>query len=62
MERLIKTGRVAVKTAREIGPSRLGIGFEKLDRKTFEPENAYDLVAQMGVHYVRLQSGWQRTE
>ena len=42
--------------------TRLGLGFEKLDRKVFEPEKAYDLVAATGVKYVRLQSGWQRTE
>ena len=62
MERLIKRGHVQVKDAKQIGMSRLGVGFEKLDRKVFDPENAYDLVAEMGVHYVRLQSGWQRTE
>ncbi|MBQ8081033.1 MAG: beta-galactosidase [Clostridia bacterium] len=62
MERLIRNGQVRIKNAKQIGPSRLGIGFEKLDRKVFEPENAYDLVGEMGVHYVRLQSGWQRTE
>lgn len=62
MERLIKKGQLTVENAAAIGPSRLGIGFEKLDRRAFEPEKAYDLVAELGVHYVRIQSGWQRTE
>ena len=62
MERLLKAGRVAPRDARQIGLSRLGIGFEKLDRAVFDPEPAYDLVGRMGVHFVRLQSGWQRTE
>ncbi|MBQ9263920.1 MAG: beta-galactosidase [Clostridia bacterium] len=62
MERLIPTGRVQLKNARQIGFSRLGVGFEKLDREAFDPQNAYDPVAALGVHYVRLQSGWQRTE
>lgn len=62
MERLIENGQIKIKNARQIGPSRLGIGFEKLDRKAFDPTNAYDPVGDMGVHYVRLQSGWQRTE
>ena len=62
MERLIPAGQVAVRSARQIGPSRLGVGLEKLDRNVFDPRNAYDPVAEMGVHYVRLQSGWQRTE
>lgn len=62
MERLKKIGRVQTGNAAEIGPSKLGIGFEKLDRRAFEPEKAYDLVANLGVHYVRIQSGWMRTE
>jgi hypothetical protein len=45
------------------GPSPLlGIGFEKLDRDVFDPEKAYDKLAAIGIKYVRLQSGWQRTE
>ena len=62
MERLEKVCQLVSRSACEIGPSRLGIGFEKLDRGAFEPEKAYDLVAGLGVHYVRIQSGWQRTE
>ena len=41
---------------------RLGIGFEKLDRAVFEPERAYKKLEQLGVKWVRLQSGWARTE
>ena len=62
MERLTQIGRVKPASAAEIGWSRLGVGFEKLDRKAFDPAAAYDQVAQLGVHYVRIQSGWQRTE
>ena len=62
MERLQKIGHLKAASAQEIGWSRLGVGFEKLDRKAFDPENAYQLVGDLGVHYVRLQSGWQRTE
>lgn len=40
MERLIKVGKVKAKKASEIKSSRLGIGFEKLDRAVFNPENA----------------------
>jgi len=54
--------QIKVKNAAAIGLSRLGIGFEKLDRGAFEPEKAYDLVGDLGIHYVRIQSGWQRTE
>lgn len=62
MERLTRVAALRPLSAKEIGPSRLGIGFEKLDRFAFDPEPAYDQVAELGVHYVRLQSGWQRTE
>lgn len=62
MERLSKTGRVAVKKAADMPRSRLGIGFEKLDRAVFEPSKAYDKIAALGVKWIRLQSGWQRTE
>jgi polysaccharide biosynthesis protein PslG len=62
MERLIITGRVVPKAAGEIKKSRIGIGFEKLDRNVFDPEKAYDSVAALGVKFVRIQSGWQRTE
>ena len=42
--------------------SRLGLGLEKLDRNVFDPLPAFDLLSASGVRYVRLQSGWQRTE
>lgn len=62
MERLRKIGRITPKKSVEIGRSRIGLGFEKLDRDVFDPEKAYDHVAQLGVKWARLQSGWQRTE
>ena len=60
MERLIRTGRLTPR--RGAGHPRLGIGLEKLDRNVFDPRPAYDPIAALGVRYVRLQSGWQRTE
>lgn len=62
MDRLIRTGSVKPKTAAEVGFSRLGIGFEKLDRNVFDPEKAYEKLAKIGVKWVRIQSGWERTE
>ncbi|MCI8332821.1 MAG: hypothetical protein HFE78_08365 [Clostridiales bacterium] len=62
MERMIKIGRVMQKNAAEIAASRFGIGFEKLDRDVFNPENAYDKLAALGVKWVRIQSGWARSE
>ena len=62
MERLIKIGKIVPKKASEIKNSRIGIGFEKLDRKIFDPEKAYDKLADIGAKWVRIQSGWERTE
>ena len=62
MERLTNIGKVQGKDASSISHSRLGIGFEKLDRAVFEPHKAYDKIARLGVKWVRIQSGWARTE
>ena len=62
MERLILEGHVKAKSAAEVKTSRMGIGFEKLDRAVFDPEKAYDNLAELGVKWVRIQSGWARTE
>ena len=61
-EQLTEIGRIAPKSSAEIGKSKMGIGFEKLDRGVFDPEKAYDKLAKVGVKWVRIQSGWQRTE
>lgn len=62
MHRLKKIGKIAPKAASEVASSRLGIGFEKLDRDAFDPEKAYDKISRLGVKWVRIQSGWQKTE
>lgn len=62
MYRLKKTASLRSKSAAEIKSSRLGIGFEKLDRDAFDPEKAYDKLAAVGVKWVRIQSGWAKTE
>ena len=62
MQLLQKIGKIKQKHSSEIKTSKIGIGFEKLDRDIFDPENVYDYVAELGVKWARLQSGWQRTE
>lgn len=62
MERLIGDGRIAPKKSGEIRHSKIGLGFEKLDRDVFDPDKAYGFVEESGVKWARLQSGWQRTE
>ncbi len=55
-------GRVIPRPSSQGVSPLLGIGFEKLDRDVFDPEKAYDKLGAIGVKWVRLQSGWQRTE
>lgn len=62
MERLQKVGHIKPFHSLEIKHSKIGLGFEKLDRDVFDPEKAYDRVAEAGVKWVRIQSGWARTE
>lgn len=62
MERLIKTGKLTPKNSLQIKKSRIGIGFEKLDRDAFDPNKAYDKVFDIGIKWARIQSGWQKTE
>ena len=51
MERLIFESKLPVVSADKIPFSRLGIGFEKLDRDTFDPNKAYDKLAAIGVKH-----------
>lgn len=62
MDRLIKIGKVKPKRSIDIQTSKIGLGFEKLDRNVFDPVKAYPFVAQTGVKWARIQSGWMRTE
>lgn len=62
MTGLKRLGAVAPVHARDVRNSVWGLGFEKLDRNVFDPGKAYDKVAALGVKWVRIQSGWARTE
>ena len=62
MERLIFDSQMEFLSSDKISHSRVGIGFEKLDRDVFDPNKAYDKVAKTGIKPIRIQSGWARTE
>ena len=62
MSGLKRLGAVAPVQARDVRNSVWGLGFEKLDRNVFDPGKAYDKVAALGVKWIRIQSGWARTE
>jgi hypothetical protein len=55
-------GKLRTRGPKEIAASPLSVGMETLDRKMFEPEKTYALVAQLGAKWARLQTGWARTE
>lgn len=59
---LQRVGRVEPRASRSIAASRLSVGFETLDRRMFDPVRAYAPLAELGVKWARVQTGWARTE
>lgn len=55
-------GNVKPHTSSEISSSALGVGFETLDRKMFDPIKCYDSLNKLGVKWARCQTGWNRCE
>lgn len=55
-------GKLATRPATAIAASPLSVGFETLDRRMFDPERTYGHLAQLGVKWARVQTGWARTE
>jgi hypothetical protein len=55
-------GKIKPRTSQSIAASPLSIGFETLDRKMFDPERTYPHLAQLGVKWARVHTGWCRTE
>jgi len=55
-------GKVQPRPSAQIAASPLGIGFETLDRKMFNPEPVYPFLAEIGAKWARVQTGWSRCE
>lgn len=62
MKKLTEIGKIRPLGKNDEKNARFGIGLEKLDRNVFDPSKTYDRLADIGMKYVRLQSGWMRTE
>jgi hypothetical protein len=62
LQNMRKISTLQPKSSDQIIASPLGIGFETLDRDCFDPERCYDIVAASGVKWIRIQSGWTKTE
>ena len=58
-----KIGIIRTKNAQEIKYSKIGVGFECLDRKMwYDTEEVYQAATALGAKYARVQTGWYRTE
>ncbi len=57
-----KIGKVKPQKSDRSSSCRLGIGLEKLDRNLYDPTPCYEPLSELGVKWVRIQSGWCRTE
>ena len=56
-------GFLRPRPSREIAASKIGIGFECLDRKMWDDtDEVYRLVGELGVKHARVQTGWSRCE
>lgn len=55
-------GHVPSKSSRDIAESMVGIGFETLDRDTFDPFPIIPLLGKSGVKHARCQTGWIKCE
>ncbi len=62
MNRAMRIGKISWKSAEESSAERIGVGLEKLDRNLYDPEKCYNDLAAVGAKWVRIQSGWCRTE
>src|SRR5262249_24862130 len=55
-------GRIRTRPAKDIAASPISIGFETLDRESFDPARTYSHIAEWGARWARCQTGWCRSE
>ena len=55
-------GHIPGKSSRDIAESMVGVGFETLDRDTFDPFPIIPLLGKSGVKHARCQTGWIKCE
>lgn len=55
-------GKLKNRKTLDIESSRLGIGFECLDRDMWDAEQAWPVLEDLGVKWARVQTGWAVTE
>jgi polysaccharide biosynthesis protein PslG len=55
-------GKLKNRKSTEIGSSKLGVGFECLDRDMWDAEQAWPVLDDLGIKWARVQTGWAKTE
>ncbi|MEK6796385.1 MAG: cellulase family glycosylhydrolase [Spirochaetota bacterium] len=55
-------GKMTTRSSRVSDASRFSIGFECLDRKMFDDRKMYPNLANLGVKWARVQTGWSQCE
>lgn len=55
-------GKLKTRCSTEIASSRIGVGFECLDREMWDPNQAWPVINELGVKWARVQTGWARSE
>lgn len=55
-------GKLRTRKSVDISSSKLGVGFECLDRDMWNPNQAWPVLNELGVKWARVQTGWAKTE
>lgn len=55
-------GKLKTLKSKDITSSRLGVGFECLDRDMWDADQAWPVLNDLGVKWARVQTGWAKTE
>ena len=55
-------GKLKFVKTKDIVNTPIGIGMEKGDEDLYDPKQGYPHLAELGAKWVRIQSGWARTE
>jgi len=55
-------GKLKTRKSSEITNSKLGVGFECLDRSMWDVEQAWPVLNELGIKWARVQTGWAKTE
>jgi hypothetical protein len=55
-------GKLKTTPSTQQANSRLGVGFECLDRDMWKVEQAWPVIEALGVKWARVQTGWAKTE